>query len=170
MIYGILDECFEGEASLCFCRKRKELLDDGEDEQSETLYSRKNVFKEISFLGYSSKRGDSKKRGSGLMVNRWSDCGCESCASWMKNGDQKLHVIVREPSKGRLEIAHFTVLFLYFCSIYKIVTSLLTAEKMVELLVSCLLLVCFVRRANKRPEGVGLCGQNLGPVCFFRYK
>lgn len=114
IIYGILDECFEGEASLCFCRKRKELLDDGEDEQSETLYSRKNVFKEISFLGYSSKRGDSKKIGSGLMVNRWSDCGCESCASWMKNGDQKLHVIVREPSKGRLEIAHFTVLFLYF--------------------------------------------------------
>jgi hypothetical protein len=44
-----------------------------------------------------------------VVVNRWSDCGCESCVSWMNNGDEKLHVIVREPSKGNLRIAHFSI-------------------------------------------------------------
>ncbi|XP_059428065.1 probable lysophospholipase BODYGUARD 4 isoform X2 [Corylus avellana] len=108
ILYGILDEYFEGDASPCYCgKRRRELIHDGEGklegEMSETLYARKNVFREMGFLGFPRKRKDSKKRGGGVEVNRWSECGCESCVSWMKKGDQKLHVIVREPSKAMIE-------------------------------------------------------------------
>lgn len=106
IMYGILDEYFEGEATPCYCGKRRELIHDGEGKleggMSETLYARKNVFREMGFLGFPRKREDSNKRGGGVAVNRWSDCRCESCVSWMNNGDQKLHVIVRGPSKGNL--------------------------------------------------------------------
>ncbi|CAK7341623.1 unnamed protein product [Dovyalis caffra] len=38
--------------------------------------------------------------GGGGKINRWSDCGCETCISWMKEGrDKKLYVAVREPSR-----------------------------------------------------------------------
>ncbi|KAI9093694.1 hypothetical protein K1719_027143 [Acacia pycnantha] len=30
-------------------------------------------------------------------VNSWSDCGCESCLSWVSDGDHKLHFVVNEP-------------------------------------------------------------------------
>ncbi|XP_062166082.1 probable lysophospholipase BODYGUARD 4 isoform X3 [Alnus glutinosa] len=94
--------CWKTHASPCYCGKRirRELIHDGEGEMSETLYTRKNVFREMGFPGFATKRKDSINRsGGGVVVNRWSDCGCESCVSWMNNGDEKLHVIVREPSK-----------------------------------------------------------------------
>ncbi|CAN1768517.1 Probable lysophospholipase BODYGUARD 4 [Linum perenne] len=41
------------------------------------------------------KQVESQKSNDG---GRWSDCGCESCVSWTKDGGtQKLHVVVREP-------------------------------------------------------------------------
>ncbi|XVF56780.1 hypothetical protein PTKIN_Ptkin06aG0147600 [Pterospermum kingtungense] len=69
VIYKLLDEFFEGKPSNtpCHCRRKRGGNDDGEE-------------KELSET-----------------VNRWSDCGCESCVSWMKKGnDQKLHFVVRE--------------------------------------------------------------------------
>ena len=112
VVFRILDECFEGKASPCYCEKKGEQVGDDELQLSETLYGRKNVFREMGFLGFARIWENSKKRGGvvgrEVVVNRWSDCGCESCVSWMKNGDhQKLHVVVREPSKGNLRIPPF---------------------------------------------------------------
>lgn len=112
IVFRILDECFEGKASPCYCEKKGEMVGDDELQLSETLYGRKNVFREMGFLGFARIWENSKKRGGvvggEVVVNRWSDCGCESCVSWMKNGDhQKLHVVVREPSKGNLRIPPF---------------------------------------------------------------
>ena len=67
-----------------------------ESQVSETLYGRRNVFREMGLLGIPRKLG---KIGGGVVGNRWSDCGCESCVSWTSNGDQRLHV-VRESSRG----------------------------------------------------------------------
>nr|POE57238.1 isoform 2 of probable lysophospholipase bodyguard 4 [Quercus suber] len=108
IVFRILDECFEGKAAPCYCEKKGELVGDDELQLSETLYGRKNVFREMGFLGFARIRENSKKRGGvvggEVVVNRWSDCGCESCVSWMKNGDhQKLHVVVREPSKATID-------------------------------------------------------------------
>ncbi|KAD6795071.1 hypothetical protein E3N88_05967 [Mikania micrantha] len=58
----------------------------------------------MGFLGNTRRifAEDSLKNSSkDLGKTRWSDCGCESCVSWMNNGgDQKLHVVVKNPSKG----------------------------------------------------------------------
>ncbi|XVF06697.1 hypothetical protein REPUB_Repub06bG0072900 [Reevesia pubescens] len=105
VIYKLLDEFFEGKAIPCYCGNKGEK--NGENcggkikELSETLYGRKNIFREMGFLGFARKweyakekhHGDSCRGG---LVNRWSDCGCESCVSWMNKGTQKLHVVVRE--------------------------------------------------------------------------
>ncbi|KAD5316822.1 hypothetical protein E3N88_16768 [Mikania micrantha] len=57
----------------------------------------------MGFLGNTRRifAEDSLKNSSkDLGKTRWSDCGCESCVSWMNNGgDQKLHVVVKNPSK-----------------------------------------------------------------------
>ncbi|KAK9289350.1 hypothetical protein L1049_009108 [Liquidambar formosana] len=108
ILYGFLDEFFEGNASQCYCKNREEqgrttASGVGEGEVSETLYGRKNIFREMGFLGLLRKRKDDKKRGGGVVVNRWSDCGCDSCVSWQSNGDQKLHVVVREPAEATYE-------------------------------------------------------------------
>ncbi|PON85924.1 Alpha/beta hydrolase fold [Trema orientale] len=117
LVYRFIDEFFEGQSSMCYCRNREEKRgsgmeddeDEGEDEDedegelSETLFGRKNVFREMGFLGFSGKLENSKKRESGEMGSRWSDCGCESCLSWMTNGDHKLHCCIREPSNETLK-------------------------------------------------------------------
>ncbi|KDP39631.1 hypothetical protein JCGZ_02651 [Jatropha curcas] len=102
IIYRYLDEFFEGKAYPCYCENRglKE-----ESELSETLHKRKNVFRQMGFLGFARKWENCKKPtgdGGGLIAaNQWSDCGCESCTSWIKDGGgQNLHVVVREPSGG----------------------------------------------------------------------
>lgn len=79
---------------------------DGEIQVSESLYRRKNPFRETGFLGFPRQFLDSKKKGicDGAVMNRWSDCGCESCVSWINCRDHKLHVEVRETSsQGRIE-------------------------------------------------------------------
>ncbi|CAL9024499.1 unnamed protein product [Prunus brigantina] len=101
ILYGYIDELFEGQASSCYCASEEEQVRNvgghGESELSETLYQRKNAFREMGFLGFAKK---SRKIGGSAVVNRWSDCGCESCLSWMNDCDQKLHFVVREPSQA----------------------------------------------------------------------
>ncbi|XP_021621782.1 probable lysophospholipase BODYGUARD 4 [Manihot esculenta] len=103
IIYGCLDELFEGKPSHCYCGDRGEIQgrvwDDGDNELSETLYGRNNVFRQMRFLGFGRNWENRKKSfGGGSGKRIWSDCGCESCVSWMKDGGQNLHVVVKEPS------------------------------------------------------------------------
>ncbi|KAF3441463.1 hypothetical protein FNV43_RR15377 [Rhamnella rubrinervis] len=101
VLYKFVDEYIEGrEAIPCHCKKREEKKDGGEEEceLSETLFGRKNVFREMGFLGFGRKLKGFHKRDGGKEVNRWSDCGCETCVSWMSDGERKLHVFVREPA------------------------------------------------------------------------
>ncbi|CAN1768516.1 Probable lysophospholipase BODYGUARD 4 [Linum perenne] len=101
VIYRFVDEYLEGKTKrLCYCRKRVgDGRNAGEIELSGTLYGRRNVFREMT-CGFPNKRlklkqVESQKSNDG---GRWSDCGCESCVSWTKDGGtQKLHVVVREP-------------------------------------------------------------------------
>ncbi|GMI84590.1 hypothetical protein like AT5G17780 [Hibiscus trionum] len=106
VFFKVVDEFFEGEARTpCYCGN------DGENKgmesetlsESESLYGRRNVLRKMGFLGFARKwemyrkkkdGGDGSINGS-LAVNRWSDCGCNSCVSWTKKGyDHKLHVVV----------------------------------------------------------------------------
>ncbi|XP_058205436.1 probable lysophospholipase BODYGUARD 4 [Rhododendron vialii] len=107
IFFRIADEYIEGNARECYCHSRGEkgtsvMSDERESEVSETLYGRKNLFREIGFLGFPRKLEGLQENGGGKGVvgSRWSDCGCESCVSWMSNGDQRLHVVVKEPSKA----------------------------------------------------------------------
>ncbi|KAJ0080448.1 hypothetical protein Patl1_23548 [Pistacia atlantica] len=102
LLFRFLDHYFEGKPSRCYCENTRELED---VEVSETLCGRRNVFREMGFLQFARKREEhccSKKVG-GHVTHRWSDCGCECCVSWMKIGDQKLHVVVKEPSQSSIE-------------------------------------------------------------------
>ncbi|KAI5316880.1 hypothetical protein L3X38_036587 [Prunus dulcis] len=97
-----IDELFEGQAPSCYCASKEEHVRNGgghgEGEVSKTLYQRKNAFRIMGFLGFIKKIREIA--GVGAVVNRWSDCGCDSCLSWMNDCDQKLHFVVREPSQG----------------------------------------------------------------------
>ncbi|KAK6942078.1 Alpha/beta hydrolase fold-1 [Dillenia turbinata] len=115
VFYRVVDELLEGEAIPCYCEaKNEEKLHnlDGNDEEgevSETLFGRKNVFWEMGFLRMSKKLDleESKKaRVAGALVrnNRWSDCGCQSCVSWVNSGDQRLHLVVKGPSQDIVEV------------------------------------------------------------------
>ncbi|XP_052171812.1 probable lysophospholipase BODYGUARD 4 isoform X2 [Diospyros lotus] len=101
VFYRFVDEFLEGNATPCYCHHGEEkgvAAFGRENEVSETLYGRKNVFREMGFFGFLRKLDVMKRSGGGIIRNRWSDCSCESCLSWMSNGDQRLHVVVREPS------------------------------------------------------------------------
>ncbi|KAK8638117.1 hypothetical protein V6N13_136557 [Hibiscus sabdariffa] len=52
----------------------------------------------LSFAGKLLELGKKKERGGGNggLGNRWSDCGCDSCVSWIKESNQRLHVVVTE--------------------------------------------------------------------------
>ncbi|KAL3026668.1 hypothetical protein AAZX31_03G006600 [Glycine max] len=105
VIYRFLDERVEGEASPCCCsnremlKRRMNVTDD--DGLSDSLYERKNTFREMGFLQFGRKCEDSNSKhggGGARSVNRWSDCGCDSCLSWVNEGsDYKLHFVVKEP-------------------------------------------------------------------------
>ncbi|XP_039034758.1 probable lysophospholipase BODYGUARD 4 [Hibiscus syriacus] len=88
VLFELVDEFFEGEARTpCYCGN------DGERTLSESLYGRRESFSRKWKI--SRKKKDGGVDGS-LVVNRWSDCGCNSCASWTKQGHpHKLHVIVK---------------------------------------------------------------------------
>lgn len=112
IFFRYIDEIFEGKSTPCYCRSQNRTKgheDRRNIEISDTLFGRKNGFREMGFLGNMSSKvaEDSKKIGSeDLRKTRWSDCGCESCVSWMNNdGDQKLHVVVQEPSKGNQDFS-----------------------------------------------------------------
>ncbi|GFZ09395.1 alpha/beta-Hydrolases superfamily protein [Actinidia rufa] len=102
--YRFVDEFFEGKANPCYCHNREEqgkgLGDERESEVSETLYGRRNVFREMGLFRIPRKLEGLVKIGGGIVGNRWSDCSCESCVSWTSDGDQRLHVVVREPSRA----------------------------------------------------------------------
>ncbi|PPS07055.1 hypothetical protein GOBAR_AA13589 [Gossypium barbadense] len=116
VIYKHLDLLFEGKASPCYCTTKKidingQLSDD--NEISETLqYGKRKKLKELVvllrfvedllnkskgfeaiYISKNRKNGDFYRVG-----NRWSDCGCDSCISWMKTDDPKLHVEVNKAS------------------------------------------------------------------------
>ncbi|KAK7336328.1 hypothetical protein VNO77_16865 [Canavalia gladiata] len=109
VIYRYLDQRIEGEVSPCCCfnleRQKREMnvIDEEEDDDgvSDSLYERKNIFREMGFLQFGRKREDFSRRcgkGGGRLVNSWSDCGCESCLSWVNDGsDYKLHFVLKEP-------------------------------------------------------------------------
>ncbi|KAI3693682.1 hypothetical protein L1987_76631 [Smallanthus sonchifolius] len=98
IFYRHIDEFLEGKSSPCYCQSQNQTKDFEERNNgiSDTLFGRKNVFREMGFLGNTPRKSTSNDLGK----TRWSDCGCESCVSWMNNGgDQKLHVVVKNPSK-----------------------------------------------------------------------
>ncbi|XP_027351510.1 probable lysophospholipase BODYGUARD 5 isoform X2 [Abrus precatorius] len=74
---------------------------DDDDGVSDSLYERKNIFREMGFLQFGRKREDSNRkygRDGEKSVKSWSDCGCESCLSWVNDeSDYKLHFVVKEP-------------------------------------------------------------------------
>lgn len=107
VIYRILDKHIEGESSPCCCSKlekqNKKLLNHEYDGESDSLYERKSIFREMGFLQFGRKQEDSNRKcGEIRPLNRWSDCGCESCLSWVNGGDYKLHFVVKEPVMGML--------------------------------------------------------------------
>ncbi|XP_071703292.1 probable lysophospholipase BODYGUARD 4 [Rutidosis leptorrhynchoides] len=109
IFFRYIDKFLEGETTPCYCQSQSQIKrKDFEEKQignSVTLYGRKNVFREMGFFGikilWKFDEGYKKTGVDHLKKTRWSDCGCESCVSWMKfDGDHKLHVVVKEPSKG----------------------------------------------------------------------
>ncbi|KAL5059030.1 hypothetical protein RYX36_030634 [Vicia faba] len=103
VIYRYLDERIEGVASPCCCskweRQNKIIMKDEDDGLSDSLYQRKNVFREMGLLQFGRKKEYSNGKCGGMKVSSWSDCGCESCLSWMNGDDDdyKLHFVVKEP-------------------------------------------------------------------------
>lgn len=120
VIYKYLDEFFEGKATPCYCITKSEMNGSNgkgsayneEIGMSETLHGRKKKLKELISLlqfvekllkqqkgvksGYSFR--NQKKAAVHSLGHRWSDCGCDSCISWMKTDDHKLYVVVEETS------------------------------------------------------------------------
>ncbi|KAL2320535.1 hypothetical protein Fmac_029504 [Flemingia macrophylla] len=104
VIYRYLDERIEGEASPCCCSKwerQKRRMNVADDGLSDSLYERNNTFREMGFVRFERKKEDSNRKHGGVggrSLNRWSDCGCESCLSWAHHGSHyKLHFVVKEP-------------------------------------------------------------------------
>uniref|UniRef100_A0A1J3DKS0 Lipase 1 n=2 Tax=Noccaea caerulescens TaxID=107243 RepID=A0A1J3DKS0_NOCCA len=98
VVYEFVDEILEGKSRSCYCTASSPDTA-GENELSETLFRRKNIFREMGFLGFARKFKLSRKMRKCKIhesVNRWSDCGCESCNSWTKNEHGNLHVVVKD--------------------------------------------------------------------------
>ncbi|TYG37201.1 hypothetical protein E1A91_D13G118700v1 [Gossypium mustelinum] len=107
VVFKLVDEFFEGNACTpCYCGKAGDKNGENKETEmlSESLYGRKYMLRNMGFLGFARKWRIYRKKkddrdgsvNEGLMVNRWSDCGCQSCVSWMKKEyDQKLHVVVK---------------------------------------------------------------------------
>ncbi|XP_004249369.1 probable lysophospholipase BODYGUARD 4 [Solanum lycopersicum] len=99
VFFKLIDEFFEGESSGCYCSIENEEESDCDNELSNTLHKRRNLFRGIGF-----RRNFSSRRKLNENV-RWSDCSCENCISWMGNiaGELKLHVVVKEIQPVNLE-------------------------------------------------------------------
>ncbi|PRQ45823.1 putative dihydrolipoyllysine-residue acetyltransferase [Rosa chinensis] len=100
VLFRYFDHLFEGRPGSCYCgRKEIELVrnvvGDEEDHQlSETLYRRKNVFREMGLVGFAKSCQNTSAGG----VARWSDCGCHSCVSWLNDTHHNLHLVIMQPS------------------------------------------------------------------------
>ncbi|XVE90250.1 hypothetical protein DITRI_Ditri20bG0063800 [Diplodiscus trichospermus] len=126
VIYKCLDVFIEGKVSPCYCTSKKMINENGSNEKlegneeigmSETLHGRKKKLMElIVLLQFVEKLMKRKKeieadcsyrnQKNGVvhnhrLKNRWSDCGCDSCISWMKTDDPKLHVVVKQASNSQ---------------------------------------------------------------------
>ncbi|XP_076895932.1 putative lysophospholipase BODYGUARD 4 [Bidens hawaiensis] len=130
IFYKYIDEFLEGKSTPpCYCQSQRQNPTTNSFEEmnngvSNTLFGRKNVFKDI--MGFVGK---TQRRFVNVNVNvnvkdvsektRWSDCGCESCVSWMSSGgDQKkqLHVVVKDSLKGNQDFGNMpteNVIFLH---------------------------------------------------------
>uniref|UniRef100_A0A803MXX8 AB hydrolase-1 domain-containing protein n=1 Tax=Chenopodium quinoa TaxID=63459 RepID=A0A803MXX8_CHEQI len=112
IVYSYLDELFEKTASSTSCywsRREQEKINDNieQDEVSQTLYKRPNLFRDMGL--FNSRRMRLQRSSSKFIANRWSDCGCESCVAWINSGDDlRLHVVVHEP-----ELIEKSVIFPY---------------------------------------------------------
>ncbi|PPD82414.1 hypothetical protein GOBAR_DD20653 [Gossypium barbadense] len=125
VVFKLVDEFFEGNACTpCYCGKAGDKNGENKETEmlSESLYGRKYMLRNMGFLGFARKWRIYRKKkddrdgsvNEGLMVNRWSDCGCQSCVSWMKKEyDQKLHVVVKNLPQGRGDEAAENVIFLH---------------------------------------------------------
>ncbi|KAJ0910285.1 putative alpha/beta hydrolase-1 [Helianthus annuus] len=124
IFYKYIDEFLEGKSTPCYCQSQNRTTKEFEKRNngvSGTLFGRKNVFKEMGFIGKTRRMFDDEDSGkttsSDLGKTRWSDCGCESCLSWMNNGgDLKLHVVVKDPLKGNQDLGNTStedVIFLH---------------------------------------------------------
>lgn len=110
VLFRVLDVFLDGAPSPCYCHGDGLSRTEG---HSESLYGRKNVFKEMGLFVFVGKLGAFRKdegrrsgRGGGNPggVTRWSDCGCDSCVSWswdnaVKRRRRVLHAVVREPER-----------------------------------------------------------------------
>lgn len=109
LLFRLLDGFLEGKTSSCYCaptdttqQQDSFAADNGETELSETLRGRKNIVREMIGLlqlpRFLTKTGPFRVERS----YRWSDCGCESCLSWMneKGTDPRLHLVVQEQERG----------------------------------------------------------------------
>lgn len=117
VVYEFVDEILEGKSRSCYCSAVAPQTT-GENECSETLFRRRNIFREMWFLGF-ARRFKSKlsrrMRKSKIheSVNRWSDCGCQSCNSWTKNEDENLHVVVKDLTSRGQRSNIVKILFLF---------------------------------------------------------
>ncbi|KAI6699152.1 hypothetical protein NL676_019271 [Syzygium grande] len=124
VLYRFLDAFLEGKPSPCYCGDNRGGArggasgGDGESEVSETLYGRRNVFREMGMLRLVERWDPAGLAGKVVVMNhrrRWSDCGCDSCVSWACDGALKLHVVVQEPLEAsvRVKKAPENVIFLH---------------------------------------------------------
>ncbi|XVE90248.1 hypothetical protein DITRI_Ditri20bG0063600 [Diplodiscus trichospermus] len=125
VIYKYLDEFFEGKASPCYCTRKKNKSENWSNGKScdaneeigisETLHGRQKKLQElITLLEYvenllNKRKGveavyssrNQKNAAVHRLGHRWSDCGCDSCISWTKSDDPKLHVVVKQASNSQ---------------------------------------------------------------------
>ncbi|CAN8255924.1 unnamed protein product [Cochlearia groenlandica] len=121
IVFRFLDQVMEEKVVSCHCENPQDTRDfsgyeflSDDKHLSETLYKRRNVFRQAGFLRFARNIPEiTKKMGMvtflrkflfpkkikkeiGEVANRWSDCGCEKCVSWTHT--DKLNVIVKQPS------------------------------------------------------------------------
>ncbi|CAA6661921.1 unnamed protein product [Spirodela intermedia] len=99
--FRIADDVIEGKSSPpCYCWSGGRGKENQEEEGvSETLYGRRNIFWGIRLVRSSSSSSSlsSSSRKEGRRSPRWSDCCCQTCISWTEKGEEKLHLVLREP-------------------------------------------------------------------------
>ncbi|XP_050207039.1 probable lysophospholipase BODYGUARD 4 [Mercurialis annua] len=116
IVYRFLDRFIEGKSSSCYCGN-KNSRNSSLKEESESLYDRRNIFSKMYLFAILRKWIDSNNNidhSVGKCVrNRWSDCNCESCISWIKHGSDKLHVVISQPSGSNTKKPIENVIFIH---------------------------------------------------------